>query len=215
MSRYYLGDQLSRARLPSADCLANSLAKVVFAGNTECKREVEKVKKFLTVRREEVRTALEWLCANHLGFQYHGITVNTEVIDSLPENGVPQIILDRWTNSNDEDANAVESSGYVPEYPIFGVRTETTSETESCECSSCSSSSSSMTEDSGDEQSSNSSGSSSSTSKPPPDIDLTVSEPFPEVEIPLIPVAMMDVDCTEVHVQDLQEGAKENLRQSL
>lgn len=153
--------------------------------------------------------------ANHLGFQYHGITVNTEVIDSLPENGVPQVILDRWTNSNDEDANAVESSGYVPEYPICGVQTETTSETQSCECSSCSSTSSSVSEDSDDNQSSPSTSSSSSTSKPPPDIDLTVLEPCPEVEIPLEPVAMMDVDSTEVHVQDSQRGAKENLRQSL
>lgn len=59
MSSHHLGDQLSGVRLPAPDCLANSVAKVVFVGTTECKREVEKAKKYLTVRREKVRKAVE------------------------------------------------------------------------------------------------------------------------------------------------------------
>ena len=109
--------------------MAESIGKVLFVGNPERKTEVDKAKKYLIVRRDKVRRALVWLCANHKEFIAQKITVNEEVINTLPTNGVPQVILDRWINSTEEEANAAESSGYVPEYPQCGPLADLISKT--------------------------------------------------------------------------------------
>lgn len=66
---------------------------------------------FLRVRRENVRRALLWLKAHNP--IYHDIIISDANLDSLPEDAVPQQLLETTRYSSDTAALEHERSGYV------------------------------------------------------------------------------------------------------
>ena len=103
-------------QLPHKDSLSNTL-KVVFVGDSTCLPHYQKVKKVLTVRRDKVQAALEFLVANHIGFINHGITIDHPQLNSLPVDDIPQELLDSIVYSPDVDGANSEQSSYVPTPP--------------------------------------------------------------------------------------------------
>ena len=103
-------------RLPCLDSTTDYL-KVCFVGDETTPLPVQQIKKLLTVRREKVKAALTWLCANNVAFKEAGITMDHTTIDSLPLDDIPDDILTNITRSGDVDSATAEGSSYVPSDP--------------------------------------------------------------------------------------------------
>ena len=106
------------ASLPaSADILIDDL-KVVFLGNTPPTRE--KLKKVLTVRRERVYNAVQFLIDNHP--QYSDVSLDSDVLMTLPIDDVPQVIIDTMHQHDDpDDEDGKEHSTYTPQTDLNEV----------------------------------------------------------------------------------------------
>ena len=97
-------------RLPLPEFAICEQLKVVFIGDSTCQPHYQKIKKILRVRRQKVEDALRFLCNNHEGFKKLNITVDEEVLRSLPEDDVPDSILNNVSYSHDVDqANEEET----------------------------------------------------------------------------------------------------------
>ena len=101
-------------QLPCLNSLDEYL-KVCWIGDPTCAIPIQRIKKLLTVRREKVRLALEWLCINHKGFIELGITINKDTLLQLPEDDIPMSIIENISRSGDVEAASAESSSYVPQ----------------------------------------------------------------------------------------------------
>ena len=106
-------DEVS-TQLPCIDNTVKYL-KVCFIGDESCPLPTQQIKKILTVRRERVKLALEWLCENHVGFKNLGIQIDKRQLAQLPENDIPDSITTHITRSGDVDSALGESSSYVPQ----------------------------------------------------------------------------------------------------
>ena len=107
------------ASLPaSPDILVDHL-KVVFIGNTRPTHEM--LKKVLTVRRDKVYKAVEFLIANNP--LYSDVTLSTV---NLPTDDIPEQILQTLHTHEDEDnQDASEHSTYTPQSDINDVPSDT------------------------------------------------------------------------------------------
>ena len=101
------------AVLPTKGVLSKYL-KVCFAGDETCPMEIQQVKRMFVVRRQKVLLALTWLCTHNEAFKRAGIKIDQELIDSLPENGVPDEIIETLVTTKDSSAVLRASSSYVP-----------------------------------------------------------------------------------------------------
>ena len=99
--------------LPDIDATCKYL-KVCFVGDEKEFIPLEQMKTVLRVRRHKVQAALEFLVANHVGFQELGITIDHRALASLPADDIPTNIVENITRSSDKDSANNESSGYAP-----------------------------------------------------------------------------------------------------
>jgi len=102
--------------LPDVDASCKYL-KVCFVGDETRPLPIGKLKKLLRVRKDKVRKALEFLTQHHIGFRELGITIDYDVLDTLPDDDIPENILENISRSSDTSASAKESSSYVPQEP--------------------------------------------------------------------------------------------------
>jgi hypothetical protein len=68
---------------------------------------------FLRVRRQRVRDALQWLCANNP--LYADVQISTTRLNDLPEDNVPMSILSVVNHSDQLKELHAEHAGYVPD----------------------------------------------------------------------------------------------------
>ena len=101
-------------QLPCLNSLDEHL-KVCWIGDATSPIPLQRIKKLLTVRREKIRSALEWLCINHKGFIELGITIDQNTLLQLPEDDIPMSIIENISRSADVEAASAESSSYVPQ----------------------------------------------------------------------------------------------------
>ena len=72
---------------------------------------------FLRVNRTRVRMALDWLKENNPFYEH--ITISVERLDALPEDDIPEEIVNLVKFSDDTRLLAEEQDGYVPSDPDY------------------------------------------------------------------------------------------------
>ncbi|CAF4251337.1 unnamed protein product [Rotaria socialis] len=102
--------------LPLAlDDLCDSL-KIIFVG---CRTpERNQLKNILTVRKNKVLGALQWLKQNNP--LYRSIVINRSIIDKLPDDDVPECLLATMQISTNVEASENERASYIPD-PLLNV----------------------------------------------------------------------------------------------
>ncbi|CAF1120706.1 unnamed protein product [Didymodactylos carnosus] len=83
--------------------------KIIFVGSKRPKPE--HLKKVLTVRRKKFFDSLTWLKSNNELYKY--ITIDMKNINELPENDVPQPLLDTMHYTTEQEAANSEREDYV------------------------------------------------------------------------------------------------------
>ena len=89
-----------------------------FVGDKNSPLPTQKIKKLLTVRKQKVQNALEWLCKHHKGFIKDGISINYTTLNSLPHDDIPTSILENISQSDQVEQTLSESSSYVPTHNV-------------------------------------------------------------------------------------------------
>ncbi|TFK58408.1 hypothetical protein BDN72DRAFT_782129, partial [Pluteus cervinus] len=108
-------DQISKMTsgdlLPHAPSLLTAVIGVMFVGPRGHKLPC--LPQMFQVRRQRVRDALKWLCANNPLYEH--ITISNVHLDALPEDGVPNELVCTAKLSEDMDQLDKEHETYVPD----------------------------------------------------------------------------------------------------
>ena len=107
------------ANLPEDPKILADHLKVVFIGNGRPSREL--LKKVFTVRRQKVYDALNFLIANNP--VYENIRLSNDV--DIPNDDVPQVIMDTLETHDDLDEDANEHSTYTPQTDLDDIPPDT------------------------------------------------------------------------------------------
>jgi hypothetical protein len=96
--------------MPPPACILSATIGVTFVGPKDVPEKT--MPHFLTVRRKRVAAALQWLKQHNP--LYEKVVVSEERLQELPEDGVPDEILNVTKYSADVTLLEMESAGYVP-----------------------------------------------------------------------------------------------------
>ena len=107
----------------SIDDLCDTL-KVIFIGSRPPDRV--HLKKVLTVRKNKIILALQWL--KKFNVLYRNVDINLQNISQLPEDDVPECIMSTLEQKIGEDEIPSERAGYVPD-PLLNPTEHTNADT--------------------------------------------------------------------------------------
>ena len=107
-----MADMVMGRKFPRLRSVLPSLISIVFISRGKLPRSC--LRNLFKVRRQAIRDALEWLKLNNPKYYGH-IVIDEEVLQSLPEDDVPDDLLDIVRHSEDVGMVEEERAGYVNE----------------------------------------------------------------------------------------------------
>ena len=112
---------MARTLPANPDILADHI-RVIFIGKN--RPTANMLKKILTVRRQKIYDALEFLCENHPC--YADVIMNNRILNDLPVDDVPRQVLQTLEMHEDpDDKDADEHSTYTPQTDLDDIPPDT------------------------------------------------------------------------------------------